>query len=152
MYRLALLALFLLAACASPTPRYAGKARVAVQIDGSRFVLFRRGAEVEAYRVSREDRPSETGVLLKAGRAIEALTRCPIASGSLTGDQAIVRAEVDCDRSRQGPAGTRIDFHGIFATCVISQGPILPNDWLPAAEVDCLLDWYPYFDLALDEI
>lgn len=148
MYRLAIFSAFLLAACASPTPRYADKARVAVQIDGSRFVLFRRGAEVEAYRVSREHRPSETAILLKAGRAIEALTRCPIASGSLTGDQAIVRAEVDCRKSRQGPAGTRIDLHGIFATCVTTEGPILPNDWMPAAEVDCFLDWHPYFDPA----
>ena len=129
-----------LAACGSPTPRYSGGPRALADVDGSRFVVFRRGDEMEAYRISHEARPSEGAVLLRAGRAMQALTGCPIRKGSMTGDQAIVRARIACAGAPPGTRGPLIEVRGVLATCVTVENDTYPNEWRPAYEVDCLLN------------
>lgn len=129
--------------CDSTTPRYMGVARGEITIAGSDFVVFRRGLEVEAYRVSREDRPSEQGVLLRAGFAMEALTGCEIAPGSMTGDQAIVRATLKCNDLPRAVPGAMFEIRGATATCVTVETRPFPKDWLPASETDCLIEAFP---------
>lgn len=86
----------LLAACTSPSPRFMGAARSEVSVGDSRFIVFRRGSEVEVHRVSREWLPRESAVLISAIAAIEMATQCRVRPKSLTGDQVIIRASIDC--------------------------------------------------------
>ncbi len=90
------LALLMLAACASPG--FLDEPSQVVTETGSSFrVYMRRGTDqVEAHRISPELLPSRSLVLAKAVQSIEYATGCGVRPGSLDGDQAIVRAEVDC--------------------------------------------------------
>lgn len=82
--------------CTSPSPRFAGAARQEVTVEGSRFIVFRLGDEVEVHRVSPEFLPRQRDVFIRGLTAIEAVTGCPVRPRSLTGDQAILRASIDC--------------------------------------------------------
>lgn len=93
---IALVLVFGLAACASPSPRFIGAASKEIEVAGSRFTVFRRGDEVEAFRTSREWLPRQSEVFMRAEAAIRAATGCDVRPNSMTGDQAIVRAELDC--------------------------------------------------------
>lgn len=88
--------LLALAACDSPSPRFAGGERSLIEVEGSRFSVYRVRDEVEAYRLSREARPREEEVRRRAILGIEAATGCWVRPGSVSGDQAIVRAKIDC--------------------------------------------------------
>ncbi len=93
---IALACALVLAGCTSPSPRFAGTARQEVSVEGSRFIVFHRGDEVEVHRVSPEFLPRQRDVFLRAIMAIETVTGCALRPRSLTGDQAILRASVDC--------------------------------------------------------
>lgn len=67
-----------------------------VEVEGSLFAVHRRGADVEVYRVSFEPLPRLETVLARALTAIETATGCGVAPGSLSGDQALIRARVEC--------------------------------------------------------
>jgi hypothetical protein len=68
-----------------------------VVADSTFRVYMRSGSQiVEVHRVSFEPLPSRILVLVKAARAIEIATGCGIQNGSLEGDQAIIKARVDC--------------------------------------------------------
>ncbi|RVV97810.1 hypothetical protein EKE94_10015 [Mesobaculum littorinae] len=90
------LCLVFLAACDAAGPGMAGADRREVSVDGSQFTVHRKGTRVVSYRTSRELMPSREGVLMKAAMAIERATGCPVAAGSLTGDQGKQRARLDC--------------------------------------------------------
>ena len=128
------------AACDSPTPRYLNGSSAEVEIAGSRFVVFRNGVEVEAYRVSREDRPSEQKILLRAGFAMEAVSGCKISPGSMTGDQAIVRATLQCGAQQLSLPAASVTIHGAPMTCVTISARPFPKDWLPQSETNCVIE------------
>lgn len=90
--------LALLAACDSPSPILRGATATIIDIDQSRFRVFHKPGQsyVEAHRISPEVRPSRVMTFEKAYRAIEQATGCKIREGTLTGDQAIITADVDC--------------------------------------------------------
>lgn len=69
---------------------------VAVTVEGSRFSVWRDGDRVEVIRVSPEALPRLSVVLARAEVAIERATGCPVRSGSLKGDQAVVTARLAC--------------------------------------------------------
>ena len=96
MKRPAFLVFLVLAACSSP--RFLGEPSEVVTEAGSSFRVYMRRAsrEVEAHRISPELLPSRSLVLAKAVSAIEYATGCGVVPGSVEGDQAIIRAEVDC--------------------------------------------------------
>ncbi len=100
---IAAIALVLLTACDSPSPAFMHAEKTVVEIDGSRFSVHRRGDRVEVYRVSPEWLPRLSEVLARARRAIEQATGCPVADGSLSGDHALIRAELNCDGSAAPP-------------------------------------------------
>jgi hypothetical protein len=68
-----------------------------VSVAGSDFALRRSGDRIEALRISPEAVPDKRDTLVKALAAIQVTTGCNVRAGSLTGDQAVVRAELDCD-------------------------------------------------------
>jgi len=85
-----------LAGCNSPSPSMLGAPMAEVEIAGSRFAVRRSGDRIEAMRLSPELSPNKRATALKAAVAIEQLTGCRIRPGSVSGDQAMVRAELDC--------------------------------------------------------
>jgi hypothetical protein len=86
----------ILAGCASPA--FLGERSQVVTEAGSTFRVYMRSGsgEVEAHRVSPELLPSRSLVLAKAEQAIAIATGCDIIPGTMEGDQAIIKAEVDC--------------------------------------------------------
>lgn len=89
-----------LIACDSPSPHFrTGDARTYdMQVEGARFKIHQREDWVESYRINAEVLPSKTSVLHRAKIAIEMATGCPIREGTLSGDQGIQRAQLNCGR------------------------------------------------------
>ncbi len=90
--------LLALSGCDTPSPKFMGGTVHLVEVDGSRFRVFREngGTAVEVHRISVEYLPSLVETLEKAYRAIEQTTGCRVVPGSLSGDQAIILAQADC--------------------------------------------------------
>ncbi|MEM5469050.1 hypothetical protein [Celeribacter marinus] len=98
----AALGLMILPACAIDSPQI-GKTLITptpIVVDGATFRIFRQrggGSSVEAHRINvMVPPPSRTAIVAKAAIAITQATGCPIKAGSLVGDQALVKAELDC--------------------------------------------------------
>ncbi|MEO0701105.1 MAG: hypothetical protein AAFY80_03095 [Pseudomonadota bacterium] len=85
-----------LTACASPSPRFMGAERSDVVVDGMRFAVFRRGSEVEVFRLGPGAIPRQRDVFTNAITAITQVTGCDVRPKSMTGDAALVRASLDC--------------------------------------------------------
>jgi hypothetical protein len=95
--RLVFLSVFVaLAACDSPSPRMMSGERHEAVIAGSAFTVYRKGDEVEVYRTTPEMLPRLSEVFAKAEQAIRQTTGCAVKDGSLVGDAALMRAELDC--------------------------------------------------------
>lgn len=75
-----------------------GQPMRSVTVAGSTFNVYMRSGSktVEVHRVSFEALPGRRLVLSKAKRAIEIATGCQVRKGSLKGDQAIIKAKVNC--------------------------------------------------------
>ncbi len=88
----------LVAACGSPSPQFmsAETSVKKITVEGSTFSIHRRENWVEVYRTSFEALPRIPVILARAEIAIEQATGCKVVEGSLSGDQAIQRAEIDC--------------------------------------------------------
>ncbi len=88
----------LVAACDSPSPQFMSSDTSVkkVTVEGSTFSIHRRENWVEVYRTSFEALPRIPVILSRAKIAIEQATGCQVVEGSLSGDQAIQRAEIDC--------------------------------------------------------
>lgn len=88
--------LFVLAGCASPA--FLNQPTREVTVDDSVFRVYMRSgtSEVEAHRISFEMLPSRVLTYARAHQAITQATGCNVIEGSLAGDQAIIRASVDC--------------------------------------------------------
>ncbi|MCI2395791.1 hypothetical protein [Aliiroseovarius sediminis] len=87
-----------LAACDSPSPQFmtADTTVKKASVDGSTFSVHRRENRVEVYRTSIEALPRLPVILARSEKAIEQATGCRVVAGSLSGDQAIQSAEIDC--------------------------------------------------------
>ena len=69
---------------------------VRAEAGGSLFSIHAKGDRVEVYRISREWRPNRAVILARSAEAIRKGTGCDVVEGSLSGDQAIQRAKIDC--------------------------------------------------------
>lgn len=76
--------------------KYAGVEGAPVDVDGSRFTVFSQHGEVQVIRTSREIMPNEAEIFAKAAVAIEQVTGCSIRNNSLSGDEVVVDAKIDC--------------------------------------------------------
>ncbi len=102
----------LLSACDSPSPefRHPDTRTYDITVEGARFKIHRREDWVESYRVNFESLPNVSSVLRRAKIAIEQATGCPIRTGSLTGDQGIQRAQLNCNKDLPPvPPPVRVD-------------------------------------------
>ncbi|WP_417268971.1 hypothetical protein [Celeribacter sp.] len=91
-----------LTACALDSPQI-GNVLITptpIVVDGASFRIFRQkggGDRVEVHRINvMVPPPSRTTIVANAAIAITQATGCPIKAGSLIGDQALIKAELDC--------------------------------------------------------
>ncbi|MBW6506535.1 MAG: hypothetical protein K0B00_07295 [Rhodobacteraceae bacterium] len=98
--RYALLAMVLVAACASPAPEFFGATRHEITLDGIRFVVLHKGNAAEVIRMgylARADRAAVPALML---RAVEQTTGCRVLPGSivtgLPGDTGEARMRLAC--------------------------------------------------------
>lgn len=104
-----------------------------VVIDGSTFSVHRQGSLVEVYRTSFEWRPPLSRVLARARLAIEQATGCPVREGSVIGDHALIRAQLDCSGDLPPVPPSR----PLRYECVIMGAPD-PGSRIPFyEELDC---------------
>lgn len=95
---LAATASFVLSACDSPSPQFMSSdtSLHKTTVDGSTFSVHQRQNWVEVYRTSVEPLPRVPTILARSKIAIEQTTGCKVVEGSLSGDQGIQRAKLDC--------------------------------------------------------
>lgn len=131
-----LAALVALAACDSPSPGFGRGDKTVVEVGGSRFSVYRAGDRVQIIRTSTEWLPRREEILPRAEIAVIRATGCPVATGTLHGDPALMEARLDCDGSHEPSAdGTqsrpqvyecdvvaRYGIAGDFATVECSAG------------------------------
>ncbi|MGR3662541.1 MAG: hypothetical protein ACU0CA_15380 [Paracoccaceae bacterium] len=88
----------LLFACTSPSPSLLGAPATDITVGSSRFRVYHYpgASRVEAHRINLEFLPFMSHIRADAYQAIERTTGCSIRSGSFVGDQAVVKAEVNC--------------------------------------------------------
>ncbi len=124
-----------LTACDSPSPEFRSKDTTTqeITVEGATFKIHRRENYVESYRVNFEALPSVSSVLRRAKIAIEQSTGCPIRQGSLTGDQGIQRAQLDCNKDLPPvPPPIRVDLD-----CEIQDEWTQDNDRVVLQNVEC---------------
>lgn len=89
-------AFLVLVACDSPSVAFRDAVTLQAEAGGSLFSIHAKANRVEVYRISREWRPKREVILARSRAAIEKGTGCRVVDGTLTGDQAIQRAEIAC--------------------------------------------------------
>lgn len=92
-----LMVVLLLAACSSPSLRYAKVAPVRVVVEGSVYDVYALDREVQAIRVNMEMLPNKARSFGRAIAAIEQATGCKVVDNAATGDQALVNAIIRCN-------------------------------------------------------
>lgn len=98
--RLLPLLLLPLAGCDSPDPRsaFAGLPPTRIDMGGSTFSVRVAGTQAQAVRTDFDLRAGIRGreILPRAGLAMERVSGCRVAPGSLKGDSAVAEARLDC--------------------------------------------------------
>jgi hypothetical protein len=93
---LAIATAFALSGCDSPSLGMSGAAQRDVTVGDHRYSVRWKGERVEVYRTSMAFMPRLSEVLTGAEAAIVEATGCPVRPGSLVGDPALIKAEIDC--------------------------------------------------------
>ncbi|MCY4179686.1 MAG: hypothetical protein OXC60_09185 [Litoreibacter sp.] len=84
------------AGCAAPGVDVWGGASSAQVADGHSFTVNHTRKNAEAYRTNRAWRLSETEVFASAALAMEQASGCKVARDTISGDVALVKAELIC--------------------------------------------------------
>lgn len=85
-----------LAACSSPSPRFAAaEARTAV-VGPYRFDVYVAGDEAQAIRTNPMAMPRAGDVMAAARQATAGVTGCDVPAGGVSGDAAIVTLRLAC--------------------------------------------------------
>ena len=85
-----------LTSCSAPGNEFRGVDPVQVVVEGAVFDIYHRGMNATAIRMNFEVLPSLLDTTARAIIAIEVATGCKVAVGSVSGDQALIEARVDC--------------------------------------------------------
>jgi hypothetical protein len=138
----ALASALLIAGCASPSlwmgdgGAFLGRAAV----NGAVFDVWRKGDVAEAHRMGWDARLARYPMVLRGGVAISALSGCAVRPGSLEGDQAFVRARLDCGgegQARPGPA----PLPPVEIVCVLPPEPVGVDGQAPEVFLtDCFVE------------
>ncbi|WP_319824805.1 hypothetical protein [Thalassovita sp.] len=103
-----LIPLMFLVACGGPSPEFRGVQPTRVKLAGSVFDVRVKGDRAEAIRRNAEYAPRMGPIGVKAGLAIEEVSGCRVRK--LTGDQAMIRARLDCGKKHSRyPSTTTFD-------------------------------------------
>ena len=86
----------LVAACDSPSPRFADQVAKQIVLDGSTFSVRHTAYEAEVIRTNVEPGVRRADILRKAVAAIRQSSGCEILPGSVYGDTNVVRADIKC--------------------------------------------------------
>ena len=86
----------ILTSCSSPKSTFREVDPIQVEVDGAVFYVYHSGVEVTAIRTNFEVLPDLLDTTARALVAIELATGCNVVIGSVSGDQALIEARVDC--------------------------------------------------------
>lgn len=111
-----LLMLLILTACAAPTSGFRGVPGQPVHVEGSDFMIYRKGDQAQAVRVNRQYAPRIGPLAGRAAMAMQQATGCRVTD--MAGDAAVLVARLSCkaavrpacqvDAVLKGPRGVRI--------------------------------------------
>lgn len=122
-----------LTACDSPSVAFIGSEKTIVVIEDSTFSVHRREDQVEVYRTSFEMLPPREQVLARAELAIEQATGCAVKTGSLHGDQALIKASLACNgQPQQAPIPANLRYE-----CQINEGWDIPTTAPVVEAIEC---------------
>jgi hypothetical protein len=121
--RLALILMLLLAACNTPSPGFRGVAPVRVTVGPSVFDVRVRDSQAEAIRLNTEYAPRMGPIGPRATLAIEQVSGCTVRR--LGGDQAMIRASLNCGRkgTRPTPPSVPTSYSCAVITRPADSGP-----------------------------
>ena len=85
-----------LEACNTASPGFMGVAAQTRTVDGSTFDVRRKGNQLEVIRTNRELVLSLGRIIPRASEAVVTATGCSPKDGTWSGDQAVMRVQVDC--------------------------------------------------------
>ena len=88
--------LSILAACAAPGVAVWGGGQSDIEIGEMRFTVNHTETRAEAYRRNIQFRPNRAEVFGSAVLAIEQISGCSVLQSSVSGDVALVQAEISC--------------------------------------------------------
>lgn len=91
-----LIGMVLCSGCNGPSPALRDANGVPVVVEGSEFLIYRRGIRVEAVRTNFEFPATVKSIFPKAAVAIERATGCPPHLATMTGDAAHIKADLNC--------------------------------------------------------
>jgi hypothetical protein len=92
----ALVLLVALAACDSPSPRFAGAERSQVSQDGRDYVVYRAGSDVQVIRLGYARRGEHAAIRGAMPQVAALATGCTALPASFDGDSGMMRGRVDC--------------------------------------------------------
>ena len=118
--RIVLSLAMLLAACNTPSPGFRGIAPVRVTVAPSVFDVRVKDRQAEAIRINSEYAPRMGPIGPRAAIAIEQVSGCKVRR--LGGDQAMIRAALDCD-GRGAPPPVPPSYSCAVLTRPASGGP-----------------------------
>lgn len=101
----------ILAGCDSPSVAFMGAQKTVVVIEESTFAVHWRDGLAEVYRTSFEMLPDRARVLRNAELAIVQATGCKVRTGSLKGDQALIKARLACSGDAAAPLPIAANLH-----------------------------------------
>jgi hypothetical protein len=96
MKHLVALSLLSLAGCDMPAPAMMGADATRLSVDGAAFSVRVNGTRAEAIRTNAMPFPSIGAISTRAVTAMEQASGCRVIIDSLRGDQAVMRADLDC--------------------------------------------------------
>ena len=88
--------LLVLAGCAAPSVGVMGGAKGSADVGGYSFVVRYKGSQAEAYRSNKILRPKAREVFAAGATAIERVTGCHVVRNSVSGDVALIKADILC--------------------------------------------------------
>lgn len=100
-----LICLAALGACNTPPLGYAGIDPERVSIGKSTFDVRLKDGQAQAIRINSEFAPNLNYVAPRARAAMEQVSGCKVADGSMVGDSIVISADLDCMPILQETAG-----------------------------------------------
>ena len=86
----------LLAACASPSPKFMGAERQDISVGDRQFTMYRQGSAVQLIRHGFATPSERARLLVLMPAVVQAQTGCTVIPNSVTGDAGVMQARLRC--------------------------------------------------------